>query len=112
MRFVLAAVLLLAPASVARTADQATVALYKARCQVCHGVNGRSSDRDRNLADGRWIHGRALADVIRVIEEGVPGKAMVSFRDQLSKRQIAALARYVRTFAAQAAAAGKATARQ
>ena len=87
-----------AACAAAAPADKATAELYAARCQLCHGPAGRSPDPDRNLADDRWIHGNTLADAQRVIEDGVPGKAMLAFKDQLTPAQIAALARYVRSF--------------
>lgn len=82
----------------ARAADEATLDLYKAKCQACHMAEGNSPIKEMNFADGEWIHGSKLADVIKVIEEGVPGKAMLPFREQLTKEQIEGLAKYVRTF--------------
>jgi mono/diheme cytochrome c family protein len=51
-----------------------------------------------DLTDGKWIHGGSQADVVRVISDGVRGTAMVAYRDQLTPKQIAALARLVRSF--------------
>jgi mono/diheme cytochrome c family protein len=82
----------------ARAADEATLDLYKAKCQACHMAEGNSPIKEMNFADGVWIHGSKLADVIKVIEEGVPGKAMLPFKEQLTKEQIEGLAKYVRTF--------------
>jgi mono/diheme cytochrome c family protein len=82
----------------ARAADEATLDLYKAKCQACHMAEGNSPIKEMNFADGEWIHGSKLADVIKVIEDGVPGKAMLPFREQLTKEQIEGLAKYVRTF--------------
>jgi len=82
----------------ARAADEATLDLYKAKCQACHMAEGNSPIKEMNFADGEWIHGSKLADVVKVIEEGVPGKAMLPFREQLTKEQIEGLAKYVRTF--------------
>ena len=82
----------------ARAADEATLDLYKAKCQACHMAEGNSPIKEMNFADGEWIHGSKLSDVIKVIEEGVPGKAMLPFKEQLTKEQIESLAKYVRTF--------------
>jgi mono/diheme cytochrome c family protein len=90
-----AAVCIVAPA---RAADEATLQLYKTKCQACHLADGNSPIKEMNFADGEWIHGSKLADVVKVIEEGVPGKAMLPFKEQLSKEEIEALAKYVRTF--------------
>ena len=78
--------------------DPATLELYKTKCQICHMADGNSPIKETNFANGTWIHGDKLADQIKVIEEGVPGKAMRSFKDELTKDQIVALAKYVRTF--------------
>jgi mono/diheme cytochrome c family protein len=79
-------------------ADEATVELYKAKCQICHMADGNSPVPAMNFASGAWQHGSRVADVVKVITEGVPGKAMTSFKKQLTKEQIEALARYVRSF--------------
>ena len=47
---------------------------------------------------GSWKHGTKIADLERVIREGVDGTAMQPFKDQLDKSEIEALARYVRAF--------------
>lgn len=85
-------------AAPARAADDATLQLYKTKCQACHLAEGNSPIKEMNFADGEWIHGSKVADVIKVIEEGVPGKAMLPFKEHLSKEEIEALAKYVRTF--------------
>jgi mono/diheme cytochrome c family protein len=85
-------------AAEAPAADEATVELYRAKCQICHMADGNSPVPAMNFANGAWQHGSRLADVIKVITEGVPGKAMTSFKKQLTKEQIEALARYVRSF--------------
>ncbi len=95
---VLALATLACAAAPARAADDATLQLYKTKCQACHLADGNSPIKEMNFADGEWIHGSKLADVVKVIEEGVPGKAMLPFKEQLSKEEIEALAKYVRTF--------------
>lgn len=78
---------------------------YVAKCQACHGVDGNSPFPELSLADDKWIHGNSLAAVTKVIEEGVPGKAMISFKPQLTKPEIDALAKYVRTLSKKGKAA-------
>jgi mono/diheme cytochrome c family protein len=79
-------------------ADQATLDLYKTKCQICHTADGNSPIKPMNLADGQWLHGARVADHAKVIENGVPGKAMRSFKDELTKEQILALAKHVQSF--------------
>lgn len=90
-----AAVAVLLAAAEPGRADPAKI--YVAKCQACHGVDGNSPFPELSLADDKWIHGNTLAAVTKVIENGVPGKAMISFQPQLTKPEIDALAKYVRT---------------
>jgi mono/diheme cytochrome c family protein len=90
-----AVVVLALPAVPAGAEDVAK--LYAAKCQTCHGVEGKAPFPDLVLADDKWLHGGSLAEVTKVIEEGVPGKPMAAFKAQLSKQQIDALAKYVRS---------------
>lgn len=98
-----AAVAMLLAATSVRAQEPAKI--YVAKCQACHGVDGNSPFPELSLADDKWIHGSTVAAVTKVIEEGVPGKAMVSFKPQLTKPEIDALARYVRTLSKKGKAA-------
>lgn len=102
----LCALLAMAPSGAAE--EETTEQLYATRCQPCHGVKGKASKPEMNLADGHWIHGSSLADMVKVIEEGVPGKAMLGFKEHLSKEQIEALARLVQSFGKKGKAGKKA----
>jgi mono/diheme cytochrome c family protein len=51
-----------------------------------------------NLADAEWKHGTKLADIQKVIEEGVAGTAMLPFKAQLTPEEIEGLAKLVRSF--------------
>jgi mono/diheme cytochrome c family protein len=74
-------------------------ALYEAKCQVCHMADGNSQIMpNMSFADGIWKHGSTLKAVQTTITTGVPGTAMVSFKEQLTPAEIAALAKFVRKF--------------
>src|SRR5207247_19193 len=74
-------------------------ALYEAKCQVCHMADGNSQVMpNMSFADGVWVHGSTLKAVEATISNGVPGTAMVAWKEQLSPAEIAALAKYVRKF--------------
>ena len=97
------AVVFLAAATVARAADaykpsEATLELYKAKCQQCHMADGNSPLEPLNFADAKWIHGDKVEDLVKVISEGAPGTAMLPFKSLLTPEEIQALARYVRSF--------------
>ncbi len=82
----------------AQEASDETKENYKTKCAACHLADGKGAMPEMNLTDAKWEHGSSVADIVKVITEGVPGKAMVSFKAQLSDEQIEALAVYVRTF--------------
>ena len=74
-------------------------ALYEAKCQACHMADGNSQIMpNMSFADGIWKHGSTLKAVQTTIMTGVPGTAMVSFKEQLTPAEIAALAKFVRKF--------------
>src|SRR5712691_13270307 len=95
--------LMLTGAGFARAADaykpsEATLELYKAKCQQCHMADGNSPLEPLNFADAKWIHGDKVEDLVKVISEGAPGTAMLPFKSLLTPEEIQALARYVRSF--------------
>jgi len=93
----------LAGAAMAGAADtykpsEATLDLYKAKCQQCHMADGNSPLEPLNFADSKWTHGDKVDDIAKIISEGAPGTAMLPFKSQLTPEEIQGLARYVRSF--------------
>lgn len=88
----------LAAAAGAYKPTEEIIAVYKAKCQVCHMADGASPLEPLNFADGKWIHGDKVEDIAKIIAEGAPGTAMLPFKSQLTPEEIAGLARYVRSF--------------
>jgi mono/diheme cytochrome c family protein len=78
--------------------SEATLDLYKTKCIACHLAEGNSPIPEMNFVNGNWKHGTKVSDMVKVITDGVPGTAMVSFSEQLTATEIEALARYVRSF--------------
>jgi len=78
--------------------SDATLDLYRAKCQQCHLADGNAPLAPMNFADGKWTHGSTPEEVAKVITNGVPTTAMLPFKDQLTPAQIANLADYVRSF--------------
>ena len=93
----LASVALVAQTARPTTSHQATE-LYAANCVMCHMPDGNAAIEQMNFSDGKWIHGTTPAALAKVIRDGVPGTAMMSFKDRFSDKEILALANYVRTF--------------
>jgi mono/diheme cytochrome c family protein len=94
------------------TSNRPAQELYVQNCQMCHMPDGNAAIKDMNFADGEWKHGTAIKGQVKVVTDGVPGTAMMSFKDRLSDAEILALVKLVRNFdkklaAAKPAAKGK-----
>ena len=97
----LASLLLATPAAAqtARpTSNRPVEELYVQNCQMCHMPDGNAAIKDMNFADGEWKHGTVLKTQVKIVAEGVPGTAMMAFKDRLSDAEILALVKYVRNF--------------
>lgn len=85
------------PAAAPVPRDPPAAATYKKHCQLCH-LDGNVPLEPLNFTDRKWVHGSRLNDVIRVIRDGVPGTAMIAYKDILTAEEIRAVAEYVRAF--------------
>ena len=72
-----------------------TKALYEASCQMCHGVDGKTTVPEMTFVGRKWKT-KTVAASAKVIRAGVRGTAMLPFEGKLTDEQILALARYVR----------------
>lgn len=95
------ALVLLGASSAAAQADGPAV--YKQNCRTCHGVIGvppkRALDQYKKIAtfkDSAFFATRADDSLVAVITKGI-GKDMKPFKDKLSKDEIIAVAKYIRT---------------
>ena len=88
----------LASSRAAVSDDAATLEHYKSKSLASHLADGYAPMKEMNLDDAEWKHGSKVADIVKTIEEGSPGTAMLSFKAQLSPEEIDALARFVRAF--------------
>lgn len=68
--------------------------IYKTNCITCHGDKGQGIVGP-NLTDDYWLHGGSIKDIFKTINLGVPGKAMVSWKEKLSPKQIQQVASFV-----------------
>jgi len=96
------------PAEAAATAAAAAVAdfdvtpelvtageqLYATQCIACHGAN-LEGVIGPSFVDDEWIHGGSVADIFRIIREGVPAKGMVPWAQILTAQQINEVAAFV-----------------
>jgi cytochrome c oxidase cbb3-type subunit 3 len=72
-------------------------AVFLQNCIACHGPHGGSMPGGvgPNLTDEYWIHGGSIQDIFKTIKYGWPEKGMISWKDQLSPKQIGQLASYI-----------------
>ncbi|MBP6471958.1 MAG: c-type cytochrome [Chloroflexi bacterium] len=71
--------------------------LYASNCTLCHGVNGEGTNLavPLNTAD---IQATDLAELERIIREGVPGTLMVSWNSSLAPEEITSLAEFLQNW--------------
>jgi cytochrome c oxidase cbb3-type subunit 3 len=70
--------------------------IFATRCVPCHGPQGQGIIGP-NLTDDYWLHGSALVDIRKTINDGVVEKGMIPWKDQLKPAEIDAMAAYVAT---------------
>jgi len=61
--------------------------VYNTQCVACHAPN-LEGIIGPSFVDDEWIHGRSVADMLRIIREGVPAKGMIPWGPILSAQQI------------------------
>jgi cytochrome c6 len=95
----LALALLLVAAVPAVAADDAA-ALYKSKCQVCHGADGKGSPTGQKMGAKDFqspeVAKQSDAELIKVTKEG-KGKTMPKYDGKLTDDQIKALVKYIRS---------------
>jgi mono/diheme cytochrome c family protein len=80
------------------TSNRPAQELYVQNCQMCHMPDGNAAIKDMNFADGDWKHGTVIKTQVKIVADGVPGTAMMAFKDRLSDAEILALVKLVRNF--------------
>ena len=69
-------------------------AKFAAKCATCHGAAGQGNACP-NLTDNFWLHGPTLVDILKTIRDGVPGKEMKSWKDDLGLGGVLAMAAHI-----------------
>lgn len=71
--------------------------IYTKNCVACHGANGEGGVGP-NFTDQYWIHGGGIKNIFKTVTVGVPSKGMISWKSQLSPKQIQQVGSYILTF--------------
>ncbi len=75
---------------------EAGKALFQAKaCFACHGMNAEGNALGPNLTDNFTKSGCSEEDIIKVINKGVAGTAMVPYEAQLKPEEVKALAQFI-----------------
>ncbi|WP_439696944.1 cbb3-type cytochrome c oxidase N-terminal domain-containing protein [Mucilaginibacter sp. AW1-7] len=70
--------------------------IFKTNCVACHGDHAQGNVGP-NLTDDFWLHGSKINDLFKTIKYGVLAKGMPTWEKQLSPKQIADVANYVKS---------------
>jgi cytochrome c oxidase cbb3-type subunit 3 len=70
--------------------------IFKASCAACHGDHAQGNVGP-NLTDDFWLHGSKINDLFKTIKYGVLAKGMPTWEKQLSPKQIADVANYIKS---------------
>jgi len=76
--------------------------LFRNHCAVCHGGDGRGTERGPNLANNRRVRSQTVDQLRAVISDGIPGRGMPAF-NLMPPDQLNAVTMLVRSFSAPAA---------
>ena len=91
--------ILLAAAAIPAAASDDAAALYKSKCQVCHGADGKGTAAGQKMGAKDFqsadVAKQSDADLIKVTKEG-KGK-MPKYEGKLTDDQIKGLIKYIRS---------------
>lgn len=69
--------------------------LYQGKCAACHGQELQGAIGP-NLVDDYWIHGKGrLADIIKVVRQGVLDKGMPAWEAMLKEEEIKSVVAFI-----------------
>lgn len=67
-----------------------------AKCPACHGTDGGGNAVGPNLTDDYWIYGGSIKTIFKTIKYGA-NNGMKSWKDELSAKQMAQVASYIKS---------------
>lgn len=71
-------------------------AIFTQRCAPCHGEHAQGNVGP-NLTDDYWLHGSKINDIFKTIKYGVLAKGMPTWEKQLTPKQIADVANFIKS---------------
>jgi mono/diheme cytochrome c family protein len=74
--------------------------LFKQNCALCHGANGDlvgGLPNARNLVEGKWKAGDGFINQFKVLQNGLAGTQMASFKATLKPNERWAVLNYINT---------------
>ena len=94
-----AASLLLTTSSFGAAADANTADLYKSKCSMCHGLDGKgySAIHTPDFTSPKWQASVTDQQITAAIENGVKGTSMPAWQGKLNTDQIHDLVGYIRS---------------
>jgi len=66
------------------------------KCPACHGADGGGNTVGPNLTDDYWIYGGNIKNIFKTIKYGA-NNGMKSWKDELSAKQMAQVASYIKS---------------
>jgi cytochrome c oxidase cbb3-type subunit III len=75
-------------------------AIYKQKCQMCHGADGKGfpAIKTPDLTDPKWQASVTDKEITDVIKNGKKGTPMPAFADKLKDDEIQAVVKFIRSF--------------
>lgn len=85
--------------SYAAAANTEAAGLFKAKCSMCHGVDGKgyAAIHTPDFTSPKWQASITNNEIIHIITNGKKGTVMPAFGGKLSASQIEGLAHYLRS---------------
>ena len=74
--------------------------IFKQNCAMCHGEKGDSVGglpNARNLVEGNWKSGGGHINLFKVLQDGLPGTQMISFKQTLKPFERWAVVNWIET---------------
>ena len=96
----LAGIIALLTSSVVRAENPDGAAIYKQKCQMCHGADGKGfpAIKTPDLTDPKWQASVSDKQMTEVIKNGKKGTPMPAFADKLKDDEIQAVVKFIRSF--------------